>query len=247
MANPLAISLADETAATTSGAGDATDLEDGRSAVRLTLDVQALTDGEQLAVYLETSTTGTAGWRRAASFTVAKTAAPFDLVAAGLRAFVRVTWTLSGGTATFTVTGEGHQLYCEPKDLSRTAIVAGAIGSLSPSTLADCCLRATADAETAVGSSNELPLVRWSEDLRGHVAARAVYYAMSARGYDPTSPADSMITANGGCYYDGRPSAAEKYFSDVARGTLKPNGIVDQTPETYEGAGVVVSGPRRGW
>lgn len=252
MANAAAIELhASAAQGLGSGTGSAVDLGETRSCVRLALVVTAVSGTTPtLDVTVETAPSETGPWRDGVALAQMTAAGKSERTIAGLDRWVRASWAVGGTDTpsfTFSLDGEAHTLYAQPADLSRTAINATAISGIAADVLADCCLRATADAETAIGSSNELPLVSWGEDLRGHVAARAVFYGMSSRGFKPGTGLDSLILMNGGCYYEGRPSAAEKYFSDVASGRLKPFAIVDQTQDDFEGAGTVVSGSPRRW
>jgi hypothetical protein len=83
------------------------------------------------------------------------------------------------------------------------------------------------------------------------VTARAVFYAMNHRGRKPRSGAgnqDDLIDTLGG--FDlgaGMKSAAQRFFDAIASGKLKPVGIIDQTPDDFEGSGFVVSGEARNW
>jgi len=72
---------------------------------------------------------------------------------------------------------------------------------------------------------------------------------MNARGRKPSSGVDDLIDQLGGFALrtPGQVSAAEMFFRAVAKGVLKPVGIVDQTPDDFEGGGFVVSGEARNW
>jgi hypothetical protein len=149
---------------------------------------------------------------------------------------------------TFSLGGQAHTLYASPVDVSRIAISAAAISGIDAEVLAAQCLRASSDAEDSLNSSGELPLTAWGESLRGHTAARAAFYAMNHRGRKPGGNTDSLIDQMGG--FDlgpGMKSAAQRYFDAIANGTIKPAGVVDQTPDEYEGGGFIASGTRRGW
>lgn len=255
MANPVDIELHAAGAETASGAGDPVDItattddtSHPRSGAKLTLEVTAIDAGLTLTVAIETAPSLSGSWRTAASFDPVATALAADRVFAGLRRYVRARWYLSGaGSVTFSLAGQAHTLYCDPADLTKTVINKAALAEVPAEVLATSCLRATSDCESALNSSWTLPLSAWSEDLRGHTAARAVFYSMDSRGFDPES-ADRMIVMAGGFKTpDGVKSAAQTFFEDVANGRLKPVGVVDATPDEYEGAGEVVSGPRRGW
>ncbi len=252
MANPLDIELHASGAETASGNGTAEDIGETRSCVKVSLLVSAVSGTTPtLLVTIQTGPTSTGPWRSAGAFASQAAIGKNAKTVAALDQFVRAIWTIGGTdtpTFTFALAGAAHTLYAEPDDIGRTAINAVAIDGIDPEVMADCCLRATSDAETALNSAYELPIDSWGEDLRGHVAARAMFYAMNHRGFDPGSGADQMIVLAGGFRTETNvKSAAQMFFDDVASGKLKPLGIVDQTPDDYEGGGVVVSGVSRGW
>lgn len=254
MANPLDIELHASGEETSSGTGDAVDITTARSCCELALVVTAASGTTpSLKVSISTAPTDSGPWRAVCTFASATTAEKLERTIGKLDRYVRATWALTGtGPAfTFALTGEAHTLYCEPGDLAKTGVPQLALDGIDENTRIECCLRATADAETALNSSYEMPITSWGKDLRGHVASRAVFYAMNHRGRQPTgntnSP-DTLIDMMGGfSLFTGAKSAAQMYFEAVAKGVLKPVGIVDQTPDEYEGGGEVVSGTRRGW
>ncbi len=247
MANAADISLHALGAETLSGSGTATDITAVRSCVELALIVGTVSGTDPaLTVTIETAPLEAGPWRAAGAFSEQTAIGKTKMVLAELDQWVRASW-LIGGTDTptfsFSVAGQAHTLYAEPSDIPRTAINQTAIEGIAPEVLADCCLRATADAETALNSSYELPITAWSHDLRGHCAARAMFYAINHRGFDPGSGPDQMIVLAGGFRNENNvASAAQMFFDKVANGQLKPVGIIDQTPDDYEGAGFVASG-----
>ena len=252
MANPTAITLHESGAETATDTGDAEDLGATRSCLVLDLVVTAVAGTlPTLTVAVQTGPSETGPWRSGGAFSVVSATGKTTKTIAGLDRWVRLAWTIAGSAGqsfTFSVDGTAHTLYASPADLTRTGVPEAALTDITDETRAECCLRASADAETALNSSHELPLTAWGEDLRGHTASRAVYYAMNHRGRKPGGTVDDLIDRMGG--FDlgpGMKSAAQRYFDAVANGTLKPHGIVDQTPDTFEGSGVVVSGTRRGW
>jgi hypothetical protein len=254
LANPLAVALHASGAETVSGTGDAVDLGETRSCVQLALVVTAASGTTPtLDVSIETGPTETGPWRMGGAVAAALAAAGKTVkTLADLDRWARVTWTIAGTVSpsfTFDLAGTAHTLYAGPSDLSKTAINATAIEEVAPEVLAECCLRASGDGETALNSSYELPIVSWGEDLRGHCASRAVFYVMNHRGRSPgQSGIDSLIDTMGGFALEqGVKSAAQMYFEAVASGRIKPVGIVDQTPDDFEGSGFVASGPPRRW
>lgn len=252
MANPVDIELHASGVETADGVGDPVDItatsaetSHARSGAKLTLEISAIS-GVELIVAIETAPTLDGSWITVPiAFPSMARVVTLDQAFAGLRRYVRARWYLQGsGSATFVLSGQAHTLYCEPKDLTRANISPRALEDLPAHVLASACLRATSDAETAMNSAYELPLSAWGEDLRGHTAARAVFYAAEHRGFDQERDRP-IVMAGGYRTPEGVKSAAQTFFDAVAAGNLKPVGVVDATPDEYEGSGVVVSGPRR--
>ncbi len=253
MANPAAITIHASAAETTTATGAAVDLGATRSCVKLDLIVTAVSGTNPLlTIALDTAPSATGPWRAAGSFTAVAVVGKSSKTFADLDQFVRENRTI-GGTAgptfTYSDTGFAHTLYASPSDLTKTAIAAAALTNVPADTIAECCLRSSADFETAANSSHTLPLTGWGEDVRGHCASRAVFYALSARGRKPSGNMDEAIDQLGGFALrtPGAKSAAEMFFQAIAKGVLKPLGVVDQTPDDFEGGGFVVSGEARNW
>jgi hypothetical protein len=249
VADKLAVEFKASGAVSVNGDSGSKDIGSLRTCLKLLLDVTAIT-AATLKVEIETSPTGTGNWTLVGSFFQNTTSAVgyWRLTVAGCRQFVRARWTVTGTSVTFAVTGEAHVIYAEPADLSKTSINAQALTGITEAVKAECCLRATTDAETSFNSAHLLPLTSWDDDVRGRVADRAVYYCMSSRGFNPASEADQLILLNGGLITtDGQPTAVERWMQSIARGALKPVGLKDQTPEVTESAGFVISDVARSW
>jgi len=256
MANAAATTLHASGAETVTGNGAAVDMGATRSCLKLALVVTAVAGTlPTLALTVQTGPSETGPWRTGDTFGIVSATGKTEKTIASLDQWVRLAWVITGSAGqsiTFSLDGFAHTLYAGPSDLSKTAINETAISGIDAEVLADCCLRASGDAETALNSSYELPVTAWGEDLRGHTAARAVFYAMSHRGRKPrtasTGNSDELIDTLGGFVIGERmKSAAQMFFESVANGKLKPVGILDQTPDDFEGAGFVISGEARNW
>lgn len=242
MANPLAIIPHASGAETVSGQSAAVDVGALRTAVRLLLDVTDLTGTlPTLIITIETSPTGTAGWRAIGQFDTVASSTNARRTFAQCERFVRAAWTITGSagpTITFAVTGEAHVLYATPDDITRTALPPEALTSVPAYVQADASLAATDEADGYIAGGYVLPLTAWSEDLRTHVAAMAAYAILKRRGFDP-SGRDQLIV-------DGRKNAID-WLKMIATGKLKPPGMADSTPEIFEAGGYVYSRIARGW
>lgn len=233
------------------GSSTAVDLGDYRRGLRIALDVTAVSGTTPaLIVVVETSPTSTGPWTTAYTFDGQNAIAHVEAAVADLKQWVRISYTITGLTPSFTfsVAGFAHSLFCHPSDLSKTSINSSAIAGIDSAVLVEACFRATDDAVSALNAAYELPIVAWDNELTGVCADRAAFYAMAQRGFDP-GDTDRLLMMNGGKIIEnGVRSAAEKWFSDVGRGVRKPPGIVDSTPDEYEAAAAVVSaGTSRGW
>lgn len=251
MADALAITPHASASETTTGQGPAVDMGVLRTAARLELIVGTVSGTDRtLDVNVQTSPDGLTAWRDAGAFVRHEGQGSHKRTFGDLDRWIRVRFVI-GGTLpnfTFSVAGFAEVTYADPADLSKTSINADALKGIAPEVLAECCLRATSDAETALNSAYTLPLTAWDSALRGVVADRAMFYAISHRGIDPTSAGNALIMENGGKVFDGNRSAAERWFDGVATGGKKPPGIVDSTPDVFEAASAVVSSAvPRGW
>lgn len=238
MADALAITLHADATETVSGANAAIDIGALRTCVKATLTVSAMTGS--LSVALETSATPTGPWLRVGAFVALTVPKSVDCVFADCRRYVRIAWSFTNTitpTATFSVSGEAHQLYASLRDIDVQGLSKQAIGSIPNEEKAEHALAATGEAEGYLAGGYALPLVAWSPELRRQVAQIAVYSIMCKRGFQPQGT-DELIVKNR--------DDAISWLSKINRGNLKPPGIVDSTPEVEESAVVVVSGPPTG-
>ena len=237
MPNPLAITLRASTEALASGTGASVDLGDRTYSV-LMLDASAVAIGTTLAVTMETSPTGSQ-WAFAGRFQSVSGAATKTITIPDGQRYLRTVWTMTGGPATFGVTGIAHQLYATPQDVVRYGLPASALDGTPLSAISDACLGASDEASGYLASAYTLPLVSWNTDIRKHVACMAAYDLMRFRGYDPASGPDELLQK-------GRDQAVA-WLMRVADGRLRPPGIVDSTPVVTETEVYVESAASRGW
>jgi phage gp36-like protein len=244
MAQPLAISLLPATAIIAPGSGAEMDMGAVRGALLLDLRVTTFTPISDdpvplVAVTLETRADAAAPWR-AADVLEAGAAGTFELAAGGLERFVRVSWTLTNmTTATIDVTGVAHVTYCDPSDITDIAVPEHSIEEIPASKRAKACITATDVADGFVGAAYTLPLTAWGEDLRQQCAYLAAAQLFSGRGFDSQGPDKNVA--------DNRDSAL-KWLDRLANGRLSPPGMIDSTPEEFDGGSFVVSArPPRGW
>lgn len=246
MSNPVAITLLASGARTVDGAGDAVELEDLRTAVRLAISVTTFTADDPLVgvtvpaltVTVQTRETADEPWRDVSEIEITATGRQ-QLSAGDLDTYVRAAWAIGTNlaTATFAIAGEAHVVYCDPVDIGGKAVPERSIEELSASVRAEACIVVSGVAESYLRGSNIMPLVSWGEDLRSQTAKLAAAELFGGRGADTEGP-DGVVFI--------RSAGAIKWFEGVAAGRIDAD-IVDSTPENFEGGSVVVSQPERGW
>ena len=247
MPSPLAASFK-ALGASTSGTGTTLDLLSDsagagpvRKALKLELDLRALTAGASIKVELETSP-DSASWTLLKALGTFVEPAIAEVIAGGAQRYVRAKWTITGSSpsVTWSLTGQAHVVYCEPSDVKSGVIAPQALKACSEDDLWRFCVAASDDADGYIGGAYALPLLRWGGDLRGKVGELVVSKALRFRGCDPEG-ADKIV-------FDTEATAL-KWFNRLADGKLSPPGIVDSTgDEIFEGGSVVVSsGSSRGW
>lgn len=230
-----------------SGSGGSVDITDGsvaRRAAVVTVDVTAFVPVDSdpmpsVLFTLETRANSAAPWRSAGSVS-AGALGTYELSAGALDALVRLSWTFTNMTsATFQADASAGVTFCDPSDITRYAVPERSIEDVDASTRAAACIAVTDLAAGYLNSAFTFPITAWGDDLRAKCADLAAAHIFKHRGADPTGP-DAMV-------FDARDKALS-WLDRIANGRLKPVGIVDSTPEVFEGGAVVVQGrPKRGW
>ena len=236
MANPLAITLHALGIESSSGQSAAVDIEAIRSAARLTLTITAVVGGAP-TITLETSPDGTTGWRHVGGFTALGAAASEERSFDQCDRYLRVAWTV-GTSATFSVAGDAHQLFVQRADVE-AEIGESALSEVEGNDYANALIKASCDIEDALAGAYVPPFSAIPLSVRQRGGAIAAFRALKQRGFDPDNPADALVLKGN--------DDAMSWLARVARGALKPPGIIDSTPATYEAAAAVVSNTARGW
>ena len=241
MANPQSISLHASGAETITGTGSSVDITSLRQAAKLTLEITAVAGTTPtLVVAIQTSPSGAGSWQQVAAFASQNAVGTIDLVTAKLSRFVRAVWTITGTLGqsfTFALTGTAHQLYVTPDQAEQIAIPVAALSTLSDQEKAAAAIRASDYAEGKIAGAFTMPITAWGDDVRGATADLYVWHALSKRGFSPEG--NELVLE--------RKNDAIKWFGDVSAGRVKPPGIIDATPDSYEAGSYVVTRPRRGW
>jgi phage gp36-like protein len=225
MSNPLAVTLHGLAAETTSGASAALDLGTVRNALRLVLDVEAITAAASLTVAIQTSPTGTGGWVAVAAFDAVTATTSVEQSFGSLQRFVRAAWTITGATPSisFGLAGVAHVTYAKVRDLTTLGIATKALQTVSVHDKVESLLAASAIADRYLCRQFTLPLASWGDDLRRMVAQIAVYDLMAVRGFQPQG-VDELIVKR----YDDAIAA----LREMAAGKACMPDVVDTTPET---------------
>lgn len=129
-------------------------------------------------------------------------------------------------------------LYAEPADVLRGRR-AQALQGVENTEILDALKKASSIADSYLAGQYKLPLKKWDDSLREHVANIAFYRLLSDIGFRPGSGEYELCRQE---YED-----AVAWFGRISRGNVHPPGMVDSTPsvEEYQ-VGVVTSDPR-GW
>jgi phage gp36-like protein len=244
MSQPLSIELAASAERTAAGSGVAQDLglvaeTVPRSAARLDVAVTAFDGLERLRLVIEHAAAEAGPWLELDALDVTQTG-DYEISVAGTKRWLRVRWEFVGEdtpSVTFSVAGTAHQVYLGPRDLGRSGIRREVIDErITLTAQADACISVSDEADGYLGGRYVLPLTKWSEDLRAHLARMAVKYGLDTCGRQVEEPEDQIETGF------ERSIAWLKRLQD---GKLEPPGMVDSTPDVFEGGAVVVSRPRR--
>ncbi|HMI91565.1 MAG TPA: phage protein Gp36 family protein [Polyangiales bacterium] len=237
MADSLKAELLAGAERTLTGSGDSVDIGALRTAGRLSVTLGAVTGSPTAQVALETRGSLTAPWREVRREICGAQVQVF--VISGLERYVRATWTAGAGITVFLVVSiDAHVLYCEPLDIARHALPLRATEGILADDITDACIAASTSAEDYIAGAYEMPLTAWPESVRMHVARLAGANLLRNRGIDPEGP-DALV-------FDTE-RASVKWLTLISNGKLKPPGIVDSTPEEFEGGSVHVGGTSRGW
>lgn len=242
MSQALALNLGPTEAVTTAGTGSSVDLGEGslRNVARLDTRLSAWAGGtvgvSWVKLTLQTSSDDTT-WRDLESQAVSD----FRVVewgSVGIERYVRLSWSLATEvtSATFTARGFADVVYATPSDLVSYGLPEEAMEGVTTRWRIDACVAASDEADGYLAASYTLPLVAWSKDLSLHCGKMAVRYVLDRRGWDPESRDNVIETA-----FD----RAIGWLKQVAKGLVRPPGIVDSAPEVFEAGSVVMSRPRR--
>lgn len=109
-----------------------------------------------------------------------------------------------------------------------------ALASLPPENIEAALTWASRTADSYLRKRHTLPLVEWSDDLRGAVCSIAQYELLARRGFRP-GPADEIVIKR---YND-----SITWLRDVAKGVVEIDAI-DSTPTVDEDGSLAASGPK---
>lgn len=235
MAESLAVTLHAMAEESANGQSAAVDIGTRRTAARLVLRVLS-SAAAGLSVTVQTTDESSAGpWHTVATFPTQNAAGAAELYVGKLLQYVRVGWTRTANVE-FSVVGEAHTLYCEPWQIKAAADV---LNGQSDSDKAEACIDASGEAESYIASGYTMPLSAWPAEMIRKVGLLAAWNLVHKRGIRADGADELVLTER---------DHAISWFKQIRSGSLRPPGIIDSTPETYEGGGVVVSSAaRRGW
>ncbi len=237
MPNALAVSLAASEVRTTSGEGSVVDVG-SRTVGEVVLSVTAASGtGARLEVEVQTSDSATEGWRTVGSdVVVGAWTTKREITAAELSRYVRLIWTITGTTPSFTFSSSGvaHSVYAKPKDLGLPKEV---LDSVEEAKVWREILVASTDADAYLAERYELPLVSWDGILSRNVGFIAAFRLMCTEiGFNPNG-VDGFFEKN----FDN----ALKWLKMVSCFQITPSGMVDSSTTVTTKRWAIASGGRR--
>jgi phage gp36-like protein len=204
--------------------------------------VTAVTGG--LTLLVETSVDGSTNWKAVSKIAIAG-AGDYSLTFGDVSGYLRARWVVTGGnSATLSVSGESHQIYCTPEDMLRFGLPADSISALvvCDEERIDACLAATDEAEGYLATRYTMPLQSWGDALRLHSSKLAIVALLDGKGWQASGPDDVIMAAY---------NRAIAWLKGVARGDINPPGVIDSSvPPGGASSGSrarVSSATARGW
>ncbi len=248
MSNALAITLLPSGPQTVSGSGVAVDLVDVasglplRTTLVLSVDLDAITGTlPVLSMTVETADSATGPWRevgRLGEKLNENSADDYPLLVGDCERFVRLAWTITGTTPSFTfgVAGTAHVAYASRADMVVYGMSKNVLDAITEDMKLRALVAASAEMSTNLSVSFTLPLTAWGEDITKHTAILAVWTAVSGNfreGVDQT-----LIDLK---------EDTVRFLARIGDGRLRPKTIIDSTPDVEEDSAVVASSPARNW
>lgn len=243
MSNPSTIELKALGAETVSGSSSAVDITTARTTLDLSIRVDTITGTlPTMTVIIETGGSISGPWREVGraeqEFNDTPDTGVFTLYVGGCSQFVRTRWVIGGTTPSFTfgVSGEAHVVYADKSDLTKYGMSSNVLDSVNNQILLSNVLSASSEVDDYLKVAYTLPLASFSRSLTKHTAIVAVYNIASGPNREG---ADETLRD---MYLD-----SVKWLDRVGSGRIRPEGIVDATPEVEEDSAYVVSRAPRGW
>ncbi len=243
MSNPSTVELHALGAETSSGSAASVDITALRTMLDLSIRMDAITGTlPTMVLIIETSGGASGPWREVGraeqEFNDAPDNGVFRLVVGGCAQFVRVRWIIGGTTPSFTfsVAGEAHVVYAESNDLSIYGMSHNVLDDVNNQLLLSNVLSASSEVDDYLKAAYTLPLAEWSRSLTKHTSIVTVYNIANGPNREG---ADETLRD---MYLD-----TIKWLDRIGSGRIRPEGIVDATPEVEEDSAYVVSRTPRGW
>lgn len=243
MASATAVTLLSSAARTASGSGSSVDVS-GKAGLDVYLEVTAVAGtSPTLSVQVETSRDGSA-WSALGPAVAVTAVGTVRIVRAGAQRYVRVSYTVSGSSPSFTFAIGGDSLVCYavPADVGNIEVRQAADDDERANGTAEKFIERSTYADGYLRASGKLtlPLTAWGRDLRGAVAKLATWDVLSdVVGMNPEDAANSNWIA--------RRDEALEWLRGVARGSIVVEDVADTTPTVEESSSVVYTTARRGW
>jgi phage gp36-like protein len=244
-----ALTLLESGAITATGQSASVDLGSRDRLLRQSLVITAASGtSPSITVRLESSADDSTGWKTFGTFSQFNTTATERLTFISPDRYVRVAYTVSGTTPSFTLSVIGYQgvafANLEQFDTYGLPSATTTATNTSPSAITPTrrceSIAATTEMVSAILAGRyDAPLSSWGLDLTQAVCKITAYDLLSVRGFSPDGR-DSNVRAR----YDD----AMKWLADVANNRVNPAGIVDTTTGDDDTGGVeAVTYAPRAW
>lgn len=223
MANPTDIIAQAATAQTSNGSSASVDLG-VRTTVELVLAVTVVSGSSPtLAVVVEHSDDEVL-WNTLGSFASVSAAGRSALRLPGALRYVRVRWTLGGGTPSFTfsVRGRAHFVIATPAELLKFGVAPAVVQGFTAEDQDRVLDSATGVVIARMQRRFPWPWQEWGDDLRRIVSHIATYDLLCRRGFNADQPIDKQVKA--------RHDKAIEELEAFAEGRTSPEGFF----EAYE-------------
>jgi phage gp36-like protein len=126
--------------------------------------------------------------------------------------------------------------YATPTDLQNVGGTPAFVQSLTAAQMQEAIQNASALIDAYLGSYLVLPLIQIDPSITQKCCEIAIWYLITARGYNPQKTAEAM--------FEKRFEQALAFLKDCANNKARPAGVKDSSPSAQPGAAALPAGPQ---